>query len=63
MNKVIYNQMKKIRAQTEFITEFNEIYDLQEEELCLAKEECLAERVAITMLKTDPASTTTEQKA
>lgn len=52
--------MKKIKAQTEFITEFDEIYDLWEDELNLAKEECLAERVAITMLKTDSASTTVD---
>ena len=63
MNKVIYNQMKKLKAQTEFISEFNEIYELQEEELNLAKEECLAERVAITMLKADTGSGSTDQKA
>ena len=45
--------MKKLKAQSEFITQFNEIYSLQEEELNMAKEECLAERVAITMLKAD----------
>ena len=62
MNKVIYNQMKKLKAQSEFIAEFNEIYELQEEELNLAKEECLAERVAITMLKADTGSGNTNQK-
>ena len=63
MNKVIYNQMKKLKAQTEFISEFSEIYELQEEELNLAKEECLAERVAITMLKADISSGSTDSKA
>ena len=53
LNDVIYQQMKKLKAQSEFITQFHEIYELQEQELAMAKEECLAERVAITMLKAD----------
>jgi len=53
LNDVIYQQMKKLKAQSEFITQFHEVYELQEQELAMAKEECLAERVAITMLKAD----------
>ena len=60
LNQVIYDQMKKLKAQSEFISSFNEVYALQEEELNLAKEECLAERVAITMLKADNNQTSSQ---
>ena len=43
--------MKKIREQSAFIREFEGIYELQEEELLIMKEECLAERIAITKIK------------
>ena len=55
--------MKKLKAQSEFISEFNEIYSLQEEELNMAKEECLAERIAITMLKADNNQTNSQGTA
>lgn len=52
LNDVIYQQMKKIRAQAAFIREFESIYELQKQELLIMKEECIAERIAITKLKT-----------
>ena len=51
LNDIIYQQMKKIREQSAFIREFEGIYELQEEELLIMKEECLAERIAITKIK------------
>jgi len=44
--------MKKIRAQTAFNREFESIYELQKQELLTMKEECIAERIAITKYKT-----------
>ena len=43
--------MKKVRAQSAFIREFEGIYELQEEEIITMKEECLAERISITKVK------------
>ena len=43
--------MKKIRAQTAFLRDFDEVYELQEDELAAMREECLAERIAITKMK------------
>ena len=43
--------MKKIKAQTEFIKDFRETYELSEQDINLTKEECLAERVAVTLIK------------
>lgn len=48
--------MKKVRAQSAFIKEFEGIYELQQEELILMKEECLAERFAISKAKDKGAS-------
>ena len=53
LNDIIYQQMKKVRAQSDFIKEFEGIYKLQEEEIVTMKEECLAERISITKVKTN----------
>ena len=52
LNDIIYQQMKKIRAQSAFIKHFEGVYGLQEEEIITMKEECLAERISITKVKT-----------
>lgn len=51
MNEILYQQSKKLRAMTEFAKDFQEVYKLQEQELGRMKEECMAERVAISSLK------------
>lgn len=51
LNDIIYQQMKKIRCQSEFIKEFEGIYELQKEELQMMREECLAERFCISKAK------------
>ena len=52
LNDIIYQQMKKIRAQSLFIKHFEGVYKLQGEEIATMKEECLAERISITKIKT-----------
>ena len=52
LNDIIYQQMKKIRVHSAFIREFEGIYELQQQELLTMKEECIAERIAITKFKT-----------
>ena len=55
--------MKKIRAQSTFIKHFEGVYKLQEEEIITMKEECLAERIAITKIKSgQPLANTIDQK-
>ena len=56
VNEIIHQQMKKVRAQHAFVKEFEQIYDLQESELAMMKEECLAERIAISKVKATGAS-------
>lgn len=51
LNDIIYQQMKKIRAQSAFIKHFEGVYELQDAEIATMKEECLAERIAITKIK------------
>ena len=51
MNEIVYQQMKKLRAQSAFVKDFEGVYALQEQELRLMREECLAERIAITKAK------------
>ena len=43
--------MKKIKAQAEFIKDFRGTYELSERDVKLTKEECLAERIAVTLIK------------
>ena len=51
INEIIYQQMLKLKEQTAFIQQFELMYKLQDEEVQLMREECLAERVAISKLK------------
>lgn len=50
-NQILYEQMKKLQAFSDFAKDFHQIYDQQEKEISRLRDECLVERVAVTSLK------------
>ena len=51
MNQIIYHQMLKLKEQANFISQFDFVYQLQEQELHTIREQCLAERLSLSKIK------------
>lgn len=51
LNEIIFQQMQKLRAWSDFVRDFNQTYELQAAEIDTIREEILAERVAISIKK------------
>jgi hypothetical protein len=46
--------MQKLKSWSDFIADFEQTYDLQSTEINMLREEILAERVAISLKKSQP---------
>ena len=60
MQEILYQQIKKVKALTEFAKDFHTVYDIQEAEMEKLKEQCLVERTATTAIKTGIQNSTYE---
>ena len=51
LNKIIYEQLNKLELKFDHLSNFWSLYDLEKQDLDIVREECLAERVALSTLK------------
>lgn len=54
LNEVIFQQVTKLKQWSDFLKDFTETYDLQAAEIEMMREEILAERVSISLKKSQP---------
>lgn len=51
MNSIIYEQLQKVEMKFEYIRKFWGLFELEKNDIQMQREECLAERVALSALK------------
>lgn len=51
LDQVLYYQMKKMEHKAQFMREFWQTFELEKKDMQLVREELLAERVALTVLR------------
>lgn len=51
MNSIIYEQLQKVEMKFEYIRKFWGLFQLEKNDIQMQREECLAERVALSALK------------
>lgn len=62
LNNVIYAQLSKVELKYQFLKKFWGVFDLARSDLQMVRGECLAERVALSALKSGKVDKELEQK-
>lgn len=55
LNIVLYAQLQKLEHKLKFLREYWQIFEIEKRDLGLVKEEAMAERIALSMLKSGEA--------
>ena len=51
LNKIIFEQLSKLELKFDHLSNFWSLYELEKKDLDMVREECIAERVALSTLK------------
>jgi vacuolar-type H+-ATPase subunit H len=62
VDTLVYHQMRKLEHKAKFIREFWQSYELERRDMQMAKEELLAERVALSVLRSGEVRGTPAEK-
>ena len=55
VNNVLFSQLQKLEIKFEFLRKFKQLYEQEKKDIQMIREECLAERVALSALKSQSA--------
>lgn len=52
INNVLFSQLQKLEMKFEYLRKFKQLFEQEKKDIQMIREECLAERVALSALKT-----------